>query len=67
MQLDSDFVRSQFPAFREPTLSGWSFFENAGGSYTCQQVIDRLLEFYTKTKAEWGEPEDGLGAYTPCS
>ena len=52
MQLDSDFVRSQFPAFREPTLSGWSFFENAGGSYTCQQVIDRLLEFYTKTKVQ---------------
>ena len=52
MQLDSDFVRSQFPAFREPSLSGWSFFENAGGSYACQQVIDRLLEFYTKTKVQ---------------
>lgn len=52
MQLDSTFVRSQFPAFREPSLAGWSFFENAGGSYTCQQVIDRLLDFYTKTKVQ---------------
>lgn len=52
MQLDVDFVRSQFPAFREPSLAGWSFFENAGGSYTCQQVIDRLLQFYTQSKVQ---------------
>jgi selenocysteine lyase/cysteine desulfurase len=52
MQLDSDFIRSQFPAFREPSLAGWSFFENAGGSYACQQVIDRLLSFYTQTKVQ---------------
>ena len=52
MQLDVDFVRSHFPAFREPSLAGWSFFENAGGSYTCQQVIDRLLEFYTQSKVQ---------------
>ncbi len=52
MQLDSDFVRSQFPAFSEPTLKGWSFFENAGGSYACKQVIDRLTAFYTKTKVQ---------------
>jgi selenocysteine lyase/cysteine desulfurase len=52
MRLDSAFIRSQFPAFSEPSLAGWSFFENAGGSYTCQQVIDRLLEFYTRTKVQ---------------
>ena len=52
MPLDIDFIRSQFPAFREPSLKGWSFFENAGGSYTCQQVIDRLLAFYTQTKVQ---------------
>ena len=43
MRRDIDFIRSQFPAFREPSLVGWSYFENAGGSYMCQQVIDRLL------------------------
>ena len=52
MQLDTDFVRSQFPAFAEPSLQGWAFFENAGGSYTCQQVIGRLLNYYTKTKVQ---------------
>ncbi len=50
--LDIDFVRSQFPAFSEPSLEGWAFFENAGGSYTCRQVIDRLTTFYTKTKVQ---------------
>jgi selenocysteine lyase/cysteine desulfurase len=52
MPLDIDFIRSQFPAFREPSLSGWAFFENAGGSYMCQQVIDRLLTYYTQTKVQ---------------
>jgi selenocysteine lyase/cysteine desulfurase len=52
MQLDLEFVRSQFPAFSEPSLAGWANFENAGGSYACQQVINRLLEFYTGTKIQ---------------
>jgi len=50
--LDLEFVRSQFPAFSEPSLAGWGFFENAGGSYTCQQVIDRLAHYYTQTKVQ---------------
>ena len=52
MSLDLDFVRAQFPAFSEPTLEGQAFFENAGGSYTCRQVIDRLLRFYTQRKVQ---------------
>ncbi len=52
MKLDIDFVRSQFPAFSEPSLQGWAFFENAGGSYPCKQVIDLLTEFYTKNKVQ---------------
>ncbi|MFA5905186.1 MAG: aminotransferase class V-fold PLP-dependent enzyme [Desulfobacula sp.] len=51
-QLDSTFIRSQFPAFEEPSLSGWGFFENAGGSYACRQVISRLTDYYTKTKVQ---------------
>jgi len=50
--LDLDFVRDQFPAFAEETLAGWAFFENAGGSYPCRQVIRRLTEFYAKTKVQ---------------
>jgi selenocysteine lyase/cysteine desulfurase len=50
--LDSDFVRAQFPAFVEPSLQGQAFFENAGGSYTCQPVIDRLERFYRQRKVQ---------------
>jgi len=49
---DLAFVRAQFPAFSEPTLEGWAFFENAGGSYPCRQVIDRLVDFYTRLKVQ---------------
>ncbi len=52
MHIDSDWVRAQFPAFAEPSLQGQAFFENAGGSYTCQQVIDRLHRFYTQRKVQ---------------
>ncbi len=51
-QLDIDFVRAQFPAFSEPSLAGQAFFENAGGSYTCKPVIDRLTRFYTQRKVQ---------------
>ncbi|MEC3860197.1 aminotransferase class V-fold PLP-dependent enzyme [Mesobacterium sp. TK19101] len=50
--LDTDFVRAQFPAFSEPSLQGKAFFENAGGSYTCGPVIDRLTRFYTQRKMQ---------------
>lgn len=52
MELDSAFVRDQFPAFAEPSLQGQAFFENAGGSFTCRQVIDRLTRFYTQRKVQ---------------
>ncbi|WP_299827821.1 aminotransferase class V-fold PLP-dependent enzyme [uncultured Roseobacter sp.] len=52
MKLDTDFVRSQFPAFDVPSLQGQAFFENAGGSYTCAPVIDRLTRFYTERKVQ---------------
>lgn len=52
MSLDLEFVRAQFPAFAEPSLQGQAFFENAGGSYACSQVIDRLTRFYTQRKVQ---------------
>ncbi len=52
MKLDIDWVRAQFPAFAEPSLQGQAFFENAGGSYTCKPVIDRLMRFYTQRKVQ---------------
>ena len=50
--LDLDFIRAQFPAFSEPSLDGWAFFENAGGSYACRQTVSRLHDFYTQTKVQ---------------
>lgn len=50
--LDIDFVRAQFPAFEQENLQGWGFFENAGGSYACKQVIDRLGRYYNETKLQ---------------
>ena len=43
--LDIDFVRSQFPAFKDPLCKNWAFFENAGGSYVPQTVINHLNNF----------------------
>ena len=51
-QLDLDFVRAQFPALSTPALAGQAFFENAGGSYTCAPVIQRLTRFYTERKVQ---------------
>jgi cysteine desulfurase family protein (TIGR01976 family) len=51
-KLDLDFVRSQFPAFKDPLCKDWSFFENAGGSYVPKQVIDKLNNFMISTKVQ---------------
>ena len=58
MNLDIAWVRAQFPAFDEASLQGQAFFENAGGSYTCRQVIDRLHRFYTQRKVQPYAPYD---------
>jgi len=50
--LDLNFIRSQFPAFSEPSLQGFAHFENAGGSFACRQVIDLLHHYYIETKVQ---------------
>ncbi len=50
--LDLDFVRAQFPAFSEPSLAGQALFENAGGSYPCRPVVERLARFYRARKVQ---------------
>jgi cysteine desulfurase family protein (TIGR01976 family) len=52
MTLDLDFVRSQFPAFGEPSLAGFAHFENAGGSYAAGQTIGWLDRYYRRTKVQ---------------
>lgn len=52
LPLDPARLRALFPAFSEPSLSRQAFFENAGGSYTAQPVLDRLDHFYRATKVQ---------------
>jgi len=51
-EIDLAWVRSQFPAFSQPINDDQSFFENAGGSFACQQTIDALTGYYTDTKVQ---------------
>lgn len=50
--LDLAFVRRQFPAFEEAAWQGHSFFDNAGGSFACRQVIEHLNRYYRQTKLQ---------------
>lgn len=52
LPLDPEAIRAHFPAFSDPSLKGWGFFENAGGSYTSWQALDRLTGYYTRTKVQ---------------
>ena len=52
IKLDTNFVKSQFPAFEDPLCKDWTFFENAGGSYVPKQVINKLNKFMISTKVQ---------------
>ncbi len=52
ISLDTDFIRSQFPAFSNAETAGWAHLENAGGSYVPHQVVDILHRFFTETKVQ---------------
>ena len=48
--LQMDYVRQQFPA-----LAGdWVFFDNAGGSQTLKQVVDRISEYLLTSNVQLG-------------
>ena len=50
---DIDFVRSQFYAFdADNPLYQKAFFENAGGSFPCKFVVDKLTRFYETKKVQ---------------
>ncbi len=54
MKLDSNFVRAQFPA-----LAGeWVYMDNAGGSQTLVQVIERIREFLVTSGVQLGASYD---------
>ncbi|MDF1751068.1 MAG: aminotransferase class V-fold PLP-dependent enzyme, partial [Alphaproteobacteria bacterium] len=51
--LDVDFCRSQFPLLSQNGAD--AYFENAGGSYVPQQVINAMTDFLSnsQTQPEW--------------
>ena len=63
MIFDIDFIRAQFPVFETETGQDWAFFENAGGSYACGPVIERLNRFYRERKMQpyWPARPSHLG------
>ena len=52
LPLDIDRIRAEFPSFKQPGLKDMAFFENAGGSYTCAAVLNRMKQFYWATKVQ---------------
>ena len=56
--LDPTEIRQFFPAFSEPSLIDQAFFENAGGSYPCRFVTERLERFYRERKVQPYAPYD---------
>lgn len=52
LPLDTDRIRAEFPSFRQPGLKDMAFFENAGGSYTCASVLNRMKQFYWNNKVQ---------------
>jgi cysteine desulfurase family protein (TIGR01976 family) len=53
-KLELEFVRQQFPA-----LAGdWVFMDNAGGSQTLRQVVDRISEFLLTSNVQLGASYD---------
>jgi len=42
---DVDFARNQFPFFDQTQANEWAFFDNAGGTFPCRPVVEKLEHF----------------------
>jgi selenocysteine lyase/cysteine desulfurase len=49
---DVDFARKQFPFFDLEASKEWAFFDNAGGTFPCRPVVDKLEHFYRYNKVQ---------------
>ncbi len=52
LPLDPARIRAEFPSFRQPELQDFAYFENAGGSYTSADVLNRMRSFYWTSKVQ---------------
>lgn len=50
--LDVSFARQQFPFYQLENKAINGFFDNAAGTFTCRQVIERLNHFYLNNKVQ---------------
>ena len=57
-RFDVEFARSRFPALSSAVAGGWTFLENAGGTYVPQDYLDRLNEFMVDSKVQLYGPYD---------
>jgi selenocysteine lyase/cysteine desulfurase len=49
---DVAFARTLFPAFAAELPPRWTFLDNAGGTFPCAGVVDRLHRFYRDNKVQ---------------
>ena len=49
---DVDFARKQFPFFQLKKPRKWAFFDNAGGTFPCSFVVEKLDYFYKNNKVQ---------------
>lgn len=49
---DARFARTLFPFFETGQDRDWAFFDNAGGTFVCGAVLDRLTAFYRDCKVQ---------------
>jgi selenocysteine lyase/cysteine desulfurase len=49
---DVEFARQQFPFFDFAQSDEWAFFDNAGGTFPCRPVVEKLENFYRKNKVQ---------------
>lgn len=49
-EFDAEFARGLFP----PALRRWAFFENAGGSYVPNSVVERVCAYMTESQVQPG-------------
>ena len=49
---DVAFARQQFAFFKLDQSKQWAFFDNAGGTFACSSVVDKLTYFYQANKVQ---------------
>ena len=52
LPLDPARIRAEFPSFRQAELKDFAYFENAGGSFTSADVLNRMRNFYWNNKVQ---------------